>query len=130
MFSIDSSVVQMFLVIIGQAVAIIEILRRFQKTRNEELKASIEFSLTTRIVGLQNEYSKILTQHSDKILELEKEHNRDITTIKSALSGFVGVSVCNARLQYEDKMLALLEKGIEKLGEKIDSLIKTYSERG
>ena len=118
----DLEVTKIVLLVLGQTVAIIEILRRIQKAKFEELIKNIEDSVVVRISSVLNDVEKIKIVYELRLTELEKEYLKSSTSLKNALSDCVSIAVCHARMQYEDKMLVSLERGIEKLGEKLDVL--------
>ena len=67
-------------------------------------------------------YSFKYSSNSSLDIDLCSLYLKSSTSLKNALSDCVSIAVCHARMQYEDKMLVSLERGIEKLGEKLDVL--------
>jgi len=76
----DLEVTKIVLLVLGQTVAIIEILRRIQKAKFEELRKNIEDSVVVRISSVLNDVEKIKIVYELRLTELEKEYLKSSTS--------------------------------------------------
>ena len=130
---VDYETFRTVFIILGQSVAIsvavIGFLMKYQRMKFEELRKSIEVTMGVNISAIEYETKKTKALHEAKIGELEKIFERSFSSVKLSLSECVSLAVCQSRMMYEDKVIVTLEKGIEKLGEKLDFLTTLYMEK-
>ena len=130
---VDFETVRTVFVILGQSVAIsgviIGFLVKYQRMKFEELRKSIEDAMGINISAIEYKTRKTKALHEAKIEELEKMFEKSFSSVKLSLAECVSVGVCHARMAYEDKMMTIFEKGIDKLGEKLDILTAYYLDK-